>query len=1051
MSLYTVRNKAGLGTIMVLAVLLGVAWLVRARGSEWPLLHPDEYKISAWASWMEEHTRTSDPCYPGGYFHLVQPLLRLKNKVGDGLAHYDSFLGHGDRPGRSLEGVTFLLRKVNVGLGLATVLLLFAMARRMTGGVVGSLAVALFLALSPLHVEHCHYAETDIAMLFSLTLALYLWTRMLETRKVRWFLLACLVTGWAIGTKYINLVLLGCVPFGLVMCRGGFPAPIFSRRRALLLITGLALVAGGWVSVNRHVLDGAEFWSHLRGALASTYGERSGLLMQHAQDHWAAVRSNWNVFVRELGEWHPVWWIFTGLGALVVWRRVTRRYWGVAIVPLALYLLYFIRLAPWVRSQEFMVFLVLFGLLMAVGVEALWRSASQGRYVVGKRGVLLILIGWAALDNGVKACRMASLFGCPEPRIVAAKWLYSHAPLGDRVGIEDYTSPTCRIFQDTVGVYEVERTEPAALQALHTRYLLRNVSAQGRGTCDPFTGRLYPAFEANLASFENRAELLCDWDPGVDRFHFAGQHIQWWHTPAAKAAGRVMDYPVFRPVRIAETEVVCVEKDRGVIGSASGMWVDPVDRCFVLYGDGECGTVYVVLQTEERQATVEIDGMGFNDRVTVPAYSTRVVNVDRSRTWLRTTQYPVIHVRAVTAEHLREIPCYAEATTDPAEVVTILFQKGYRDRAIARLASIPPDSPRVQWLRFACAVEQGDWVQAERYRGAAERALADFEQFYTNATEECVLNGIHVPVYRDHARLRLPGLDTGSDGIAMQVQPVPVRLDRDDPQAAFTGCWRVPVRLGPGRYWLSGSVSTRVPDVVPDSWHVSMTDTLSGVQSDLVITEGRREHFERSYTVTREGSLQLTFFSSQAGGRLELSDLELRWDLDDLFWYPRREILRSLVLNALHRRDGSAANRLLERARVLVPHDGEWDRLAQDGELATHLRGEDVDRVFYPWLKLSGARMVDGQCLVDLVAMKGDIPPLTYELTRRQGRGFKALRQGAVPVSGLDPGQTATLTIPVEAGIALSNLNLQIRSDVKWLPSALRVRGTEDGRVALGP
>jgi len=44
-----------------LTILLLSAAGLRLRGTEWPLLHPDEYKIDRWAAWIEDHTQTEDP------------------------------------------------------------------------------------------------------------------------------------------------------------------------------------------------------------------------------------------------------------------------------------------------------------------------------------------------------------------------------------------------------------------------------------------------------------------------------------------------------------------------------------------------------------------------------------------------------------------------------------------------------------------------------------------------------------------------------------------------------------------------------------------------------------------------------------------------------------------------------------------------------------------------------------------------------------------------------------------------------------------------------
>ena len=69
------------------------------------------------------------------------------------------------------------LRMINLWLAVITVGLFYLLARRVTGSRGAALAAAAFLALARLHVEHSHYGETDIALLFTLTVALYAWVR----------------------------------------------------------------------------------------------------------------------------------------------------------------------------------------------------------------------------------------------------------------------------------------------------------------------------------------------------------------------------------------------------------------------------------------------------------------------------------------------------------------------------------------------------------------------------------------------------------------------------------------------------------------------------------------------------------------------------------------------------------------------------------------------------------------------------------------------------------------------------------------------------------
>jgi 4-amino-4-deoxy-L-arabinose transferase-like glycosyltransferase len=90
--------------------------------------------------------------------------------------------------------------------GTLTVLVVYAMGRRMGGTVTGLLA-ALFLAVAILHVRESHFAMTDALMTFlvstSLALLLEATSRSLDGNgATRWFLLAGAAGGLATSTKY---------------------------------------------------------------------------------------------------------------------------------------------------------------------------------------------------------------------------------------------------------------------------------------------------------------------------------------------------------------------------------------------------------------------------------------------------------------------------------------------------------------------------------------------------------------------------------------------------------------------------------------------------------------------------------------------------------------------------------------------------------------------------------------------------------------------------------------------------------------------------------
>lgn len=1044
------QGRKRFATWFVLSVILFSAWALRWRGIEWPLLHPDEYKISSWAYWMEEHTRTLNPSYPGGYFHLVQPLLKIKNACLDGSDSWQDLMGHSDRRDRPEVVETFLLRKINVAFALLTVMLVYALARRITRSRAGALAAAAFVALSRLHAEHSHYAETDIAMLLTLVLALYLWARVCEGRRLRWFLAASLVSGLAIGTKYINLVLIGNLIAGAAMVYPPAATRRYQFRRAILILSGICLPVAGWLYTNRHALDGTVYWKNLIAALHSTYGERTGLLGPSSGDPYAVLRSNWNTLVEGLAEINWIWLGLIAAGMGVALFRRYRRFWAVTLLPLALYLVYFLKLAPWVRSQEFMWFLPCMAILLAMAFREIWLLAGQGRYPRFARAVVVALVVVASVESGISAGRFVSLFGWPDPRIQAMKWLYQHAPLDSRVAVEEYTVPPCRLFGNVVDVGQIERLSSSNTVGIGVEYLLRNESSRGRGTVDPRTHELYPQYAANLADFRNGAQLLVEWGPAAPRYAFVGNRMEWWQSGRASPE-LSLSSPLFRPVTLDDTRSVSVPVSVGGLGTAAGMFVDSTPRSFVLSGAGpDCRSVYVILQTEERGGTVVVKGMGDRKVVDVPPYSVRVVPLARPWYWPRLSEYEVVTVRAKARPHFKYLPCYAQVAMDPGEVAAILYQKGYYDRALSRLAALPPDSEKEQWLRYVCAVEQRDWTLAARHEPGARKALEGFEAARALKADQLRVNGIGGNAFRDHARLRMPVLDAGREGIQMIDPRIRLLLVKSDQDREFSGTVTLPLRLAPGRYSLHGTILEPALAVMPHAWRMTVTPGCTGVRTPLVLPSDRPGEFSLAITVERESSLALTFSSEQGGGEIELADMELRWATDDILRVQRRDTYRALVLDAFHRGDAASAKGWLEKARVSVPDEACWSRMETEGLSKGTLQGKDNRKVFYPWLELMGADLANSGCQLRFALLKDQPPPLKISVRSRAFRGSKHVRDVTLDLKGKSRGEVVTATFPVPAGLALDDLCISIQADVEFVNTPLRVRGTEDDRVWLG-
>lgn len=1031
---------------LALLVLLLVAWGLRMRGVEWPLLHPDEYKITAWAYWIEEHTQTLDTVYPGGYFHLVKPILLIKNALLDGLTAWQSFLGHGDAAVRSGLEQTFLLRKINVGFALLTVALFYGLAFRVTRSRGGALAAAAFLGLSVLHIEHSHYAETDIAMLLTLTAALYGWIRVCEGRKLLWVCVVAFLSGLAIGTKYTSLLL---VPVGIAAIVMGVRAnPCLdkgARRVFFIALSSILLLAGGLYYANRHITDGSEYWRGLRAAGQAVYGERTGLLGQAVDNSLAGLISNWNTLMKVVSGISPVWLALILFGGGRSLRARYRWCWPVTWLPLGLYLFYCLKLAPWIRGQECLVFFPMAAVFIAVGVEESLSWARRVKYRKWAFAGVAAIVAVACFESGLSALRDTSLFALPEPRIQAMKWLYGQAPLQKKAGVEDYTVPACRLFDSAYSVGQIEWMTPMQRDQAKFDYLLRNVSSTGRGTADPRTHELYPNFAQNLAGFKQQARRLCHWGVSGIPYSFVGNEIEWWDARSV-APTVTIESPLFRPVLVDRHPYVAVPLSESGVGCGTGLKVEPEWKNFVVGGEvGTRRSLFVVLQTEAFAADFVVNGMGDRHSIHVDPYDVAVVLVKRPWFIPRTSVYDVVSVKSNPTAHFRDLACQAQVAMSTGEVAMLLFQKGYPDKA---LQWMPPESGGSgwDWLRYSCAVAKRDWVQAARLEAAARQSLEKFEAAGSIPGDQLLLNGCSGSAWRDHSRLRLPMPDTGWNGIEFSLPAMGIRLTKEEESREFTSTLNLPMRLAPGVYTVCAELKSQSYSETAEPWKMRVGDSLGKDEETILVAAEKPVKISRRITVDREQNLALNFASGQRGGKVELSRFEIRWNEDVFLWAERRELYRALIRHALQKGDPEAVQALLKKARISIPDGKEWERFEQGGRLVERM-GVGV---FYPWIKLVDVEVITRDRMrIRFESLKDNPPPLKVRAYRKAFGGPRQFYEGALPARNLSQGDTVVLELPLPAKTELADISLRMIGDGKWTLGQLHVEGTRDDRLWL--
>lgn len=187
-------------------VIAAVAVVLRFEGIDFGFpehVRPDEqYFVQATRRF--DSLGTLDPnwyYYPSFYMYLNLVVWRGYTLVQFARGTYD--------PARGIDGlrarapdIEFLLgRCVTALFGIATVLLVYALARRFYGRK-AAVAAAFLLAVNGLHTLNSHFYKSDVATTFFTLAALACMCRYVQERRLGWNLGAAVLTGLAAATNY---------------------------------------------------------------------------------------------------------------------------------------------------------------------------------------------------------------------------------------------------------------------------------------------------------------------------------------------------------------------------------------------------------------------------------------------------------------------------------------------------------------------------------------------------------------------------------------------------------------------------------------------------------------------------------------------------------------------------------------------------------------------------------------------------------------------------------------------------------------------------------
>jgi hypothetical protein len=943
-------------------------------------------------------------------------------------------------------------------------------------------------------VEHSHYAETDMAALLTLALALWLWVMTDDTVRLRWFIAAALVSGFAAGTKF-TLVALGPVVLVEAILLAGRRLPRNRWKGSIgLLVLGILLFGAGFVIANPVVwLDFDWFWAGLAAEKRRVFAETAlNLGPLSAEPTVRYLHHFWSLcaYLKTLG--YP-WLILIAGGLFCVVSAFSRRYWTVFLLFPIIYAVYWIFMAPWVRSQEFLLFLPSFSALAIIPLIILW---STGKYLL--RFFTIVLAILAIGVNGYNGLRASSLFGWKDTRLAASEWLQIRLPPGSALAAELYAEAACvdTSWKRPLPINKIERCGLAPLVDWGAEYLLRTSGVTGRGLRNPLTGELYPEPAELFQQFLAGSELLCAWAP------LPPTGLATFASPAIELYGLKHFSPVItlrsalsQPALIVNTAQNLAGRQTFFptghnLGCAICLLVDRLPQTVAIGGPQPLSQpVFLVLNTDERPATINVRGFGMDKKIALDPYDTAVVPLKRPKWSPGAKPFEMVTLKAEPVEDVLYIPCFARIVFTADEAMRIFMETAREDR-IKRYFSeewleknLNPDT------QYILATRLGLWPLADRSVSGAADIRARIDKCLRAEPASVSINGNSGYYYEQFARARFLQLSELSFQLS-QEQKTDGRQSQPVPGQTYRHTLDIPILIAGGKYELRGKLMLVWQEHAPNpSVPLVIQPVREGVAigaaSRLEFQPGKWQGFSLTLQPQREIQPQIDFQSPLAA-QFCLSDVELCWSLSNILESVQADLtLADIRHNLYQAKWENTAGRLaalLSESRMIQKAEFRQMMFTCAGGLQDNLKKRQVAQyllqlaprhylslqslavedetaratmrqlesnlkapfLFPPWLALVGFSFNTGTREVRCVfeALANETPPLAAVFwLKRRGDWRRKQVQSLTNGTWLNKGERVAITVCLNDAFGqdldLNKLALGIETDVLWHAGAI--------------
>jgi 4-amino-4-deoxy-L-arabinose transferase-like glycosyltransferase len=422
--------------LLSLALILIVAALVRVWGIGFGLPHtqarPDETHIIEAARTMLSGRLPRFYDYPWLYIDLLSLLYLGYYVWGAAAGTFDSIAAMVASWPNHWAPFFVLSRLMAAAFGIATVVVVFRIGRRLWGDLAGLLA-ALFLSLAFIHARDSHFGTTDTALAFFIIWSVGLLIDAHGTGRQRGFAAAGVVGGLGAATKY-NALFLAAPIVASYLLNLGFSA---NRRAALrdprLVTYGVPFLIAFGVGVPFVVLD----YDNFRLAMVelqrsmTTGDPRLGLTNGWLHHLQFSLRYGLGLPLLAAGLCGAALLALRAPGAAVLLLSFPIAYYAVAGGLRNLFFRYTIPMVPFLCLTA--------AYLVREAVAAIQSAASAATVADGRRAsrtgavaaalLALIVIGPSALS----VIRFDRIIGRTDNRVLVSEWFEAHVPAGSSV------------------------------------------------------------------------------------------------------------------------------------------------------------------------------------------------------------------------------------------------------------------------------------------------------------------------------------------------------------------------------------------------------------------------------------------------------------------------------------------------------------------------------------------------------------------------------------------------------------------------------------------